>query len=114
MSFRPASSSWAFVEVSGSRGVHTGETPAVPRFRVALPSPERPNREGRLPHASLELKPLLMSWHGTGGHICDGQSILYSRQLSLAQTVLGSEGTDRSKAPPSSHRWTGALGEGEC
>lgn len=34
----------------------------MPRFCVSLPGPERPEREGRLPCASPELKTLPESW----------------------------------------------------
>lgn len=97
----------AFVEAPGSGGLHTGRTAAVPRFRVARPGSERPDREGRLPHASPELRAPLVSWRGQEATSAQASVSCAAVQLSLSQTVPGS--TDRA-LPGAAHRvemWCG-------
>lgn len=97
----------AFVEAPGSGGLHTGRTAAVPRFRVARPGSERPDREGRLPHVSPELRAPLVSWRGQEATSAQASVSCAAVQLSLTQTVPGS--TDRA-LPGAAHRaemWCG-------
>ena len=91
----------AFVEAPGSGGVHTGRTPAMPRFRVARPGSERPDREGRLSHASPELRAPLVSWRGQEATSAQARVSCAAVQPSLTHTVPGSN--DRA-LPGAAHR----------